>query len=93
MKNSEFIRKDLSIIDSVIFKLEPAFVNMITEDYPSLTEEEIKILILIKNNFSEEEMARFISLTEDETVSAVSKLNRKLRKNYNISIKKLLNIN
>lgn len=91
MKNHNFLKKDLSIVESIIFNLEPEFVSYLTDNYPVLTENEMKICILIKNNFTNEEIARYLSIFEYEVKKVIKVINNKLKKNYSISIKNLLN--
>jgi hypothetical protein len=90
MKNNEHFRKDLSITESMIYRLEPDYVFKLMKLYPGLTEDEIKICVLMKNKFSVEETAKYMSISDDEISVVLNNLNKKLKKYYNKELKNIL---
>lgn len=92
-KNNNHLKNDSSIVGSIIFKLEPEFVSKLAEEFPKLVEEEIKICVLIKNNFNHEEIANYMSMLEEEVPDAISSIEKKLRKNYKQTLHNILQTN
>ncbi len=90
MKKTTPLEKDNSIVESIIYKLEPDFVLALMSKFKTLTEDELMLCVLLRNNFSDEDISMYMEMKESEILKMSNRIQRKLSINKNINIKSYL---
>ena len=90
MRKTIPLEKDNSIVESIIYKLEPDFVLALMSKFKTLTEDELKLCVLLKNNFSDSEIERFMEIKGKDRDKTLKSILRKMNLRKNINVKQYL---